>query len=502
MSDSRCHSLFRLPGACLLLAALILSTGIVTAQEPLDARQLGFLDSIARGRLSGRWTELGTNELKALRIKAEAYDAEIQKHHLAGGLVVSSRYSDPQRTELVAYENLGQSAAMTGFHLAGMAYWFSVDIKPQALEHIRESLTGFETLMTVSGRTGYLPAFAGPADHPPYKAAYSTFGGLDPARPGFGRLAFPGTGASRDLVWLGGASRDNYSGAAFGLGMTFKRVREPRIRQRVSNLVEQIIQRLDQDQWRIRDGQGSETFVTPLLECALLRVGTTVNSARYTARYETAVERFINIPPPTPVRYGDPTPTVFAAANLMTLTGLETNETRRLIFQDRLTKMWRASGPDLNPWLAIAYVNAFDRTPNDPMAGAILQGLLHQFPNPPRWQGATPAVPTNAPLLEANGLTWARHARPLSERRIGPFQWSVSPHDPNPGSAEPVTHPGLDFLTTFWIARDSGIIPHESIQRSTNARPGLVRPPSVRRPTPTNAPRTVPARTNTNPVPR
>ncbi len=470
-----------------LWAALALGTGGLWAQTPLDPKQVGYLNAISRGRLSGRWVELGTNQLKDLRLKAEAYDAEIQKHHLAGGLIVSTRYSDTERTRLVAYENLSQSAAMTGFYLAGMAYWFSVDIKPQALERIRESLAGIETLLGASGRPGYIPGFAAPADLAPYRAAYATLGGADPARPGLGRQAFAGTGTAKDLVWIGGASRDTYSGVAFGLGMTFKRIREPRIRQRVSNVVEQILHRLDADQWRIRDGQGSETFVTPLLECALLRLGTTVNNTRYNERYEASVQRFMEIPPPATIRFGDPTPTIFAVANLMTLTGLETNETRRLGFQDKLTKIWRASGPELNPWLAAAYVNAFDRTPNDAIAGATLQGLLHQFPAPPRWQLAAPPLATNTPMLTANSLSWTLFARPLPDRPVAPFQWASSPHVPHPGSNEPVAHPGIDFITTFWIARDSGVIPHESIQRAPVIRPGA-RPPVLRRPGATNAP--------------
>lgn len=471
-----------------LWTTLMLGAGWMLAQAPLDTKQLGYLTAISRGRLSGRWAELGTNELRNLRIKAEGYDAEIQKHHLVGGLVVSTRYSDTERTRLLAYENLGQSAAMTGFYLAGMAYWFSVDIKPQALERIRESLTGIETLLGASGRPGFLPAFVAPADLAPYRATYATLGGPDPARPGFGIHAFPGTGPGKDLVWIGGASRDTYSGVALGLGMTFKRIREPRIRLRVSNVVEQILHRLDADQWRIRDGQGSETFITPLLECALLRLGTTINSAGYNERYEASVQRFMEIPPPATIRFGDPTPTVFAVANLMTLTGLETNETRRLGFQDKLTKIWRASSPELNPWLAAAYVNAFDRTPNDAIAGATIQGLLHQFPDPPRWQLAAPPLATNTPMQTVNSLPWTLHARPLLERRVAPFQWTLSPHDPHPGTNEPVAHPGIDFLTTFWIARDSGVIPHESIQRYTNARPGFVRSPALRRPSSTNAP--------------
>jgi hypothetical protein len=175
----------------------------------LSEKQLVFLEGAARGRLSGRWIEAGTNELVALRLKAEAHLAEIQKRHLVGGLVVSTRWSDTNRAKATAYENLEESAGLTGHYLNGLAYWFSVELRPQALDRIRESLTGLETLLAVSGRPGYLPAFAAPASDPAFKAVYSGLGGPDPARPGWGRLAHPGSGSFSNHVWIGGASREN-----------------------------------------------------------------------------------------------------------------------------------------------------------------------------------------------------------------------------------------------------------------------------------------------------
>ena len=148
------------------------------------------------------------------------------------------------------------SAGWTGFYLAGLAYWFAVDRRPETLERIRTTLAGVEMLTEVSGRPGYLPAFVGRADDPAYRAFYATYGGADPARPGFGRLAFAGNATNSGLVWLGATSRENYSGMAMGLAMVHKFIREPKTRSRVSNLVEQLVGRLDQDKWRINDGQG------------------------------------------------------------------------------------------------------------------------------------------------------------------------------------------------------------------------------------------------------
>ena len=54
----------------LLLAALAAASSTLAE---LSDRQLRTLDGITRDRFTGRWVDLGTNELKALRTRADAY---------------------------------------------------------------------------------------------------------------------------------------------------------------------------------------------------------------------------------------------------------------------------------------------------------------------------------------------------------------------------------------------------------------------------------------------
>ncbi len=430
--------------------------------DTLPPKQLAFLEAAARGRFSGRWNEAGSNELTALRLKAEAYQRQIATNHLVGGLIVSKRYSDTNRTSLVSYEELELSAALTGFHLAALSYWFSVDLKPAALDLIRENLTGLENLTAVSGKPGYIAAFAGPASDPAFKTAYSTLGGEDPARPGFGKRAFPG---SNGQVWIGGTSQDTYSAVVLGLSSVYKRIRDQKIRLRASNLVEVIIRRLDEDQWRIRDGQGHETFVQPHLQLAILRTGASVNPDSYNKRYESAFPAAMAYPPQAAPKYGNAGHAMFALANLVTLSRLETNETRSLSLQGRITQIWRQSGADINPWIAAAYVNAFDHAPNDTLATATLQGVLQLYPSPPRWQRSTTLLRTNHPTLTANQASWSRDSLLVHDRVASPFAWTDSPRALPLRPQAPIVHSGVDYLLCFWMARDAGVIPHESAPR-------------------------------------
>lgn len=456
----------------------VLGFAAVTAAanpEPLDPKQIAFLEAAARGRFAGRWIEAGSNELLTLRLKAEALHASVNSNHLVGGLVVSKRYDSTNATRLVAYENLDLSAALTGFHLTALAYWFSVDLKSQTLDRIRESLTGVENLMAVSGRTGFIPTFAASADDPAYKAAYAQAGGPDPARQGFGRLAFPGNGGQ---VWLGGTPRETYSALFLGLSSVHKRVREPRIRTRTSNIVEAIVHRLEEDHWRIRDGKGHEAFVTPLLKAAILRTAASVRPEAYLRHYEESFAAAFAFPSLTPHPYGNPAPSLFAVADLITLSRLETNEVRSLAIQNRMTQIWRQTGSEINPWVAAAYVNSFDHAPNDQLASAILQGMLQLYPAPPVWQVARFTPATNTPVVNANGSSWYQHAQ-LLHRRVGsPLAWMESGHAILPHAEGPIAHSGVDYLTVFWMARDAGVIPPETAPRvaKTYTRPRVALP--------------------------
>ena len=448
------------PPVWFALAVFLLGlAGPVAAESGLGEKQAAFLTGAARGRMMGRWVELDTNQLVALRRKVEVYSADIPKYHQVGGLIVSTRFADTNRTQKVRYEELQDSTGWTGFYLAGLAYWFAVDRRPDTLERIRTTLMGIERLIEVSGRPGYLPSFVGRADDPAYRAFYATYGGADPARPGFGRLAFAGEGTNQDHVWLGSTSRENYSGLAMGLAMVHKFVREPKVRSRVSNIVDQLTGRLDQDGWRINDGKGHEAFVTPLLGAAILRLGASVNTNRYFRDYEARADDVVDLPPPGTSRYAEARSAVFAAANLCTLNALENSKKRSLGYQDKVTRLWRDSGSQLNPWLAVAFVNAFDHAPSETVSIATLQGILLDFPTAPRWSGPGNLQGTNGlELVSANGSVWSKNALPIASQGVQAFQWTRSSFSLADVPAEPISHPGLDLFTTYWMARDAGII--------------------------------------------
>ena len=465
-----------------VLAALLLA---LPASAELNERQLKSLDGITRDRFSARWADLDTNQLTALHRRADAYLAQLRDRHLVGGLVASIRYADTNRAPVVRYEGLEDSAAWTGLALATHAYRYAVTRDSRSLADIRALLSGIELLLNANDRSGYLPRFAGRADDAAYAKFYATYGGADAARPGLGKLAFAGSGTNSGLVWLGGPSRDQYAALNLGFVTVWQLVRnDAKIRERVAAAATLLLDRLQTDGWRLDDGQGQVTFITPALGTALLRTGATVRPDRFTKPYEQRARGFLELPAPGVVRYGDSRPGLFSALNLLALSRLETNQSRRLHYQDQLTQLWRGSSPQLNPLLAACYLGGFDRTPGDATALATLHGVLSQFPDPPRWSAArdhsaAPAIP----VLTLGGARWAQFAQPLDRRPVAPFQWTQSAYLLAGGEDAPVAHPGVDFLLAFWMGRDASVIPGEDAVPSASALS-----PAARRAARTNAP--------------
>ncbi len=453
---------------------LTLGGAIGCSAGELTAKQSTVMNSIAQERFAPRWEMLGTNELGELRLKVERYETELRKNHLVGGLVVSLRYADTNRTRVVAYEGLEDSTAWTGFYLASLAMRFVVERRPATLDAVRQVLDGVERLIQSTGRPGYVPRFAGPARDEAYQAMYSQYGGADPKRPGFGRLAFPGTNG---LVWLAGPSREIYSGLNLGLALTHQFIREPGIRSRVSNIVDRILTRIELDGGRLDDGQGPKEYLPAVLHAALLRTGASAVGRSWVTKYEkiaelVEAEHMADDIGATLPRYDSVRPVVFTTADDFALNRLETNRARKMMYQEKLSKIWRSSAPELNPWIAGAVISVDDlrqmdskSAPVDSTAMTILQGVLFEYPAWPRWAASIP-LPSDYPLqkVEANGQTWSKHPLPVYSRPVQAFQWVQSGRTlvTNP-VAVPVVHPGVDLMLPYWLARNAGVILPEDL---------------------------------------
>ena len=453
---------------CLLLflialqAPALLGQDVPSSTSGLTDRQERVLQGVARGRYVGRWQELTEDQFAVMQRRADDYRARLVDRHLRDGLVVSLRRDGVPPGALSSYEALDLSATQTGYLLSVEALRFAVTRDARAVEGISNLLSGVERLLSSGPRPGFLPAFVGAAADPAYRVVYSRHGGDDPDRPGFGRLARESaTTNGVSMVWLGGADRDAYAAVNMGLGLVHKLVREPVIRDRVARSVGLMLERLREDNWRIHDGLGRTNFVTPLLKTALLCTGANTAPRIYLAPFRAMATELLELPSPSITRYGRYAGNVSVFANLFLLARLDPESSRVELYRRRLTQIWDEAEPDLNPLLAALYMDAFERRPNNSGAITILQGVLAQFPDPPRVLMSASATNDSPAKLMANGREWARHAQLLDRRPVAPFQWFESPYQlgAGKGSDRPfVEHPGVDYLLAFWLAKDAGLL--------------------------------------------
>jgi hypothetical protein len=156
----------RIPVLFALLAGTLLSFSARAAAEPLTDRQRTVLKGLARDRYNGRWIDLTTNQLTAMRQRADSYLADMAKHYLVGGLVVSARFADTIRSAVSRQEAAEDSAAWTGLRLSAPTFRYIVSRETNAFGDLRRSLDGIDRLLRVSGEPGYLARFCARADDP------------------------------------------------------------------------------------------------------------------------------------------------------------------------------------------------------------------------------------------------------------------------------------------------------------------------------------------------
>lgn len=459
-------------GLAASLAALIVGAAV---GGDLTEAHWRVLDAIARARFTGRWPEFTTNDLRDLRVRADAYLETRRNDHQVGGLVVALRRADPAGRGADRYESVEDSATLTGLALMGDAYHYGVTRDPTALRDIQRDLDGLETALTVTGQPGRIASFAGRANDPAYRPVYSTIGGEDPNRPGFGRKAAAGTGTNSPLVWVANRSRDPYAAVGAGLATTWQLVRDSQVRERTARLLEWMLATLETNQWRFDDGLGQTNFVTPLIAAALLRSGATMQNDRRIRAYETRAAQVLALPPPNAPLYADLRSATLNALCELTLVRLEADVSRRLLFEGRLAQLWRESSRLLNPLLAATYSQSQYRQTAEPTLRATLEGVLAQFPNPPRTAAAPGPIAEDVVTVTANGRTWSKFALPLAQQPTSRFQWWQSSCGQAERTAEAVIEPGVDYTLAFWMGRESGAIPSEDAPPSaprTTARRG------------------------------
>lgn len=442
--------------------------------------------------------------------RALAYDRLFQEKlqpRPHGGVVNVSfpAGSDPRSASAIGYDDQQDSAIWTGIYLAAQAFRYAADPaqKEDALRNARKAAETLHFFLDVTGQPGLLARFAGPMDK---TALYlnPTKNGCPPPTPDAAGLCCAANHScapspqDSSHFWLGGTTRDQYSGLFFGMGIAYRLIDDPELRQLIRKDLTEVVAALRKQKWMILGPDGKPTAHTasaiePEMQAAWLLLAAEVSDD---PSYCQDYERLIRDPLLGDVllaeddfdwtnrymQYYGFNLTFLAFYNLIQLEPLEARkEAYQKALADHAYKEVKGTGNSFFDYIAQA--SGVEASPETLASAA---GSLAQFPDPPSTQ--TCVLPPQAPLssasiklYEANEkllpkevkiVPQAERAYPLASWCRQDFLWQQSPYEicccqvpsseqwtpyQNVCSVTPptdtVVFPGVDYLAAYWMGR-------------------------------------------------
>src|SRR6516225_8769342 len=223
---------------------------------------------------------------------ALAIDANIQARHLPYGTILDPIFTLTDSDQIAAYTRCGDSALWTGNYLAAEAFRYKVTQALDAFHNVKQSIAGLKSLADVTG-TNLLARCLIPINSP-YAAGISN----EEAANGIY------TNSSAGWIWVGNTSRDEYSGALFGLAVAYDMVTDAGVQSSISDLVTRLVDFLDGHNWSVvmPNGSSSTSFLArPDQIEAFLAIGRHVNSGHFSSISYEAQRLLLSPTVPVPI---------------------------------------------------------------------------------------------------------------------------------------------------------------------------------------------------------
>ncbi len=219
-------------------------------------------------------------------------DANIQARHLLNGAVLDPIFSTIGSQQIADYTRCGDSALWTGLYLAAEAFRYGVTQSPDALKNLTGAVAALKGLEDVTGNN-LLARCMVPVDSP-YAESISSQEAANGIH----------TSGSAGWIWVGNTSRDEYSGALFGLTVAYDMVNDPNLKSDLTALITRIIEYVQTHNWSVQmpDGSISTSFlVRPDQIETLLAIGRHVNSGHFSGIGYEARRQLFAATVPVPV---------------------------------------------------------------------------------------------------------------------------------------------------------------------------------------------------------
>ena len=389
-------------------------------------------------------------DLTSFETIAEEISARIRNVHMPYGTLMDPIFASPESDEIISYTHTGDSAIWTGHYLAAEAFRYRVTRHPVALDNVTAAIEGIRGLVDITNNDA-LARVAVPTDSP-YAADIQKEEG--------GHGVFTGRLQNSDFFWIGNTTRDQYSGALFGLGVALEMVDDAAVQLEVTELIRRLVNYLVSHVWTVRmpDGKISTVFVQrPDQQLAFLQIARKAAPGEFNTRYKAAA---LTLSPAitVPILYdGFDDHHSYFKFNLNTINmySLLRFENSRTVFYKPYTSAYdrlrRTTAGHQN-----AHFNMIDRAikgENQRRDDETVR-LLNAWLERPR---RDPFVDLRG-TLAACGEDRACDVIPVPQRPTTDFLWQRSPFLLFGGGVGIVEGAGIDFILPYWMARFFGVI--------------------------------------------
>lgn len=382
---------------------------------------------------------------------AVAISAGIQARHMPYSTgILDPIYASPTSDQIVDYTRCADSAIWTGHYLAAESFRYNVTGDPDALANVKGAVAAIKALMDVTG-TNLLARCMVPIDSP-YVASIES------------QEAANGVHTSPGWMWIGNTSRDEYSGAMFGLAVAYELVNDSGVQASASAQISRIVNFLEGNGWNVPmpGGGDSTTFlIRPDEIMSFLQVGKHVNHPAFSTDYELqSVALDAEVPIPIGVDVLSNSSYFKFNLDYINLYDLITLDSGQSFFNDAYSILRGDTSAHQN-----AFFNMVDRAlkgPNearDDQTAALLSQWLERPARDPyvNLQGGVPACGSDAcqPV-------------PVPLRPTTDFLWQRDPFQLAGGGVGTIEGAGIDYILPYWMARYFGVLPRPTVESAAS----------------------------------
>jgi len=409
----------------------------------------------------------GSQSAHAAEGDALAILANIQARHLPYGAILDPIFTLTDSDQIASYTRCGDSALWTGHYLAAEAFRYKVTQAPDALTNLTAAIASLKGLADVTG-TNLLARCMVPADSP-YAASISS----QEANNGiYTNDSPPG------WIWVGNTSRDEYSGAMFGLAVAYDMVTDSGIRGSIGDLVTRLVDFLNGNNWSVvmpNGTSGTSFLIRPDQIETFLAIGRHVNSAHFSSLSYEAQRDLFSATVPVPILVDTASDDSYFKfnldyINLYNLIRLETSSAKS-IYQSAYGQLRGYTGSDQN-----AFFNIIDLALNGPNVArdkqtlALLDGWLLRLR-----RDFNVDLTNTVPVCGSQACTPV----PVWLRPNTDFLWQRSPYTlADTGGAGIIETAAIDYILPYWMARYYGL-QESTVVGSSAAAVSVVAPGSL-----------------------